>query len=73
MVFDTSSFRVLNHYFPEQFPSFWEKFDAAGEARLLLIADGTSLLDLDGYAVNVDAAAVHDCLVRGLARAAGRS
>jgi len=28
-VFDTSSFIVLGHYFPERFPSFWEKFDAA--------------------------------------------
>jgi hypothetical protein len=28
-VFDTSSFIVLGHYFPQRFPSFWEKFDAA--------------------------------------------
>ena len=26
-VFDTSSFRVLNHYFPQRFPSFWINFD----------------------------------------------
>lgn len=26
-VFDTSSFIVLSHYFPEQFPSFWGKFN----------------------------------------------
>ncbi len=28
-VFDTSSFRVLGHYFPKQFPSFWALLDAA--------------------------------------------
>lgn len=26
-VFDTNSFIVLGHYFPERFPSFWERFD----------------------------------------------
>ena len=26
-VFDTSSFRVLDHYFPKQFPSFWNNFN----------------------------------------------
>ena len=28
-VFDTNSFRVLGNYYPEQFPTFWEKFDQA--------------------------------------------
>jgi len=28
-VFDTSSFIVLTHYFPQRFPSFWEQFDEA--------------------------------------------
>lgn len=28
-IFDSSSFRVLNHYFPERFPTFWTKFDEA--------------------------------------------
>lgn len=32
-VFDTNSFIVLGHYFPNQFPSFWERFDGA-------VADG---------------------------------
>ncbi|MGA2226912.1 MAG: PIN domain-containing protein [Syntrophobacteraceae bacterium] len=27
-VFDTSSFIVLGHFFPERFPSFWELFDS---------------------------------------------
>ncbi len=26
-VFDTSSFIVIGHYYPEQFPSFWDKFN----------------------------------------------
>jgi len=26
-VFDSSSFRVINHYFPERFPSFWKLLD----------------------------------------------
>ena len=28
-VFDTSSFIVISHYYPQQFPSFWNKFDEA--------------------------------------------
>lgn len=28
-IFDTSSFIVLGHYFPQRFPSFWNQFDAA--------------------------------------------
>jgi hypothetical protein len=28
-VFDTSSFIVIGHYYPEQFPSFWDKFNQA--------------------------------------------
>lgn len=28
-VFDTNSFLVLRHYFPERFPTFWERFDDA--------------------------------------------
>jgi hypothetical protein len=34
-VFDTSSFQVLTNYYPEHFPTFWERFDkvvASGEA-----------------------------------------
>jgi hypothetical protein len=33
-IFDTGSFIVLGHYFPNQFPSFWERFNqcvASGE------------------------------------------
>ena len=28
-VVDTSSFRVLGHYFPDRFPSFWARFNEA--------------------------------------------
>lgn len=28
-VFDTSSFSMLGNYYPEQFPTFWEKFNRA--------------------------------------------
>ena len=28
-VFDTNSFRVLGNYYPDQFPTFWERFDRA--------------------------------------------
>jgi hypothetical protein len=31
-IFDTNGFRVISHYFPAQFPSFWFRFDAAVEA-----------------------------------------
>ena len=30
-VFDTSSFIVIGHYYPDQFPKFWEKFNQAVE------------------------------------------
>jgi len=28
-IFDSCSFRVLDNYFPESFPTFWEKFNLA--------------------------------------------
>lgn len=31
-VFDTSSWRVLGNYYPERFPSFWDKFEEILEA-----------------------------------------
>ncbi len=33
-VFDNSSIRVISHYYPERFPTFWKQFDAA-------VADGS--------------------------------
>jgi hypothetical protein len=28
-VFDNNSLRVISHYYPERFPTFWRRFDAA--------------------------------------------
>src|SRR5258706_8696723 len=28
-VFDTSAFIIIGHYYPDQFPSFWKRFNAA--------------------------------------------
>ena len=34
--FDTNSFIVISHYFPERFPSFWERFDRlVAQGRIL--------------------------------------
>ena len=35
-LFDDSSLRVLEHYFPERFPTFWKKFDQAAAAGSVL-------------------------------------
>ena len=35
-VFNTSSFRVIGNYYPEQFPTFWEKFDQAATAGTII-------------------------------------
>lgn len=28
-VFDTSAFIIIGHYYPDQFPTFWKRFDTA--------------------------------------------
>ncbi len=35
-IFDTNSLRVLGNYYPEQFPSFWERFEASVEKKDVL-------------------------------------
>ena len=35
-VFDTNSFRVIGHYYPEQFPSFWDEFNQATETGKII-------------------------------------
>lgn len=35
-VFDTNSFIVIGHYYPEQFPRFWEKFNQAVEVGKII-------------------------------------
>jgi hypothetical protein len=32
-IFDTNSLRVLGNYYPEQFPSFWERFEITVEKK----------------------------------------
>ena len=31
-VFDSNSFVVLGHYFPDRFPSFWNKFNTVAKS-----------------------------------------
>lgn len=35
-VFDTNSFRVLENYYPERFPTFWDNFNEAVEAGTIV-------------------------------------
>jgi hypothetical protein len=35
-VFDTNSIRVLGHYYPQRFPSFWSQFNQAAENGVLV-------------------------------------
>ena len=39
-VFDTSSFRVLGNYYPDQFPTFWQIFDSAvNNGRIISVSE----------------------------------
>lgn len=45
-VLDTSAFRVLGEYYPETFPSFWERLnEMAGQGRLLSVREAKAELD----------------------------
>ena len=35
-VFDTNCFIVIGHYYPKQFPSFWEEFNQAVEVGKII-------------------------------------
>ena len=48
-VFDTNCFIVIGHYYPEQFPSFWERFNQAVEIGKI-ISVREVLRELDGEA-----------------------
>jgi hypothetical protein len=37
-VFDSSSFRVLDHYFPQRFPSFWKRFNGSVQTTEIISA-----------------------------------
>jgi hypothetical protein len=44
--FDTSSLIVLSHYFPDRFPSFWERFDQmVSKGRILSCREVMNELD----------------------------
>ncbi|MEZ4540248.1 MAG: DUF4411 family protein [Chloroflexota bacterium] len=43
---DSSSFRVLSHYFPDRFPSFWERFNVlVGQKRIISAREARWELD----------------------------
>ncbi|MCZ6821217.1 MAG: DUF4411 family protein [Calditrichaeota bacterium] len=47
-VFDTSSFIVLSHYFPERFPSFWQSFDEfVSNGKILSVREVARELNVD--------------------------
>ena len=47
-VFDTNCFIVIGHYYPEQFPSFWEKFNQAVEnGNIISVREVRRELDRD--------------------------
>ena len=50
-VFDTNSFIVIGHYYPEQFPSFWNKFDQSVEiGKIISVREVFRELDQDASA-----------------------
>ena len=50
-VFDTSSFIVIGHYYPKQFPSFWDKFNEAVEiGKIISVREVLRELDQDASA-----------------------
>ncbi len=47
-VFDTSSFIVTGHYYPQQFPRFWEKFNlAVNNKKIISVREVFRELDND--------------------------
>ncbi len=45
-VFDSSSFIVVGHYFPSNFPSFWQRFDSAiSERQIVSVREAYRELD----------------------------
>ena len=50
-VFDTNSFIVIGHYYPEQFPSFWDKFNQAVHVgKIISVREVFRELDQDASA-----------------------
>jgi len=51
-LFDTSSFRVLGHYYPDRFPTFWKRFAESVQAgRVLSVKEVYN--ELERYADNL--------------------
>ena len=47
-VLDTSSLIVIGHYFPDRFPTFWQRFDEAiSEGRIVSVREVRRELDTD--------------------------
>ncbi len=47
-VFDTNCFIVIGHYYPEQFPSFWEAFNQAVEnSKIISVREVRRELDIN--------------------------
>lgn len=50
-VFDTSSFIVTGHYYPQQFPRFWEKFNfAVNQSKIISVREVYKELDNEASA-----------------------
>lgn len=46
-IFDSSSMRVLGNYYPDQFPSFWQRFEeAAGNGQVISVREVYNELEL---------------------------
>jgi pseudouridine-5'-phosphate glycosidase len=57
-VFDTNSFRVFGNYYPEAFPSFWERVEElVGAGRITSCREVAKELELQN-AVNVPGSGV---------------
>ncbi len=58
-IFDTNSFIVLSHYFPERFPSFWGNFDEfVSEGKIISVREVFGELN-----VEVSKPHLHDWIV----------
>ncbi|MCY4528759.1 MAG: DUF4411 family protein [Chloroflexi bacterium] len=55
-MFDTSSYRVLGNYYPEQFPSFWEMFNGlVSDGRIVSVREVLNELELQSTKAHLDA------------------
>ena len=53
--FDTSSFRVLGNYYPDRFPSFWDKFnDLVESGRVVSVREVLNELERQNTKAHLD-------------------